>query len=142
MVNADDIAKLARELATPMANEARIRCSVSRAYYAAFHYCDLAANTWCKPLSKDDEKDRQTHQQLYHRLENFSIDKTTEKDLQAMSQEAKNLRSLRVQADYYLNEKLDQKTIARSLNYMSQVKLYLDSIKKVTTKDATNESKK
>lgn len=140
MITANDIAQLARDLNLPTANEARIRCSVSRAYYAAYHYCDQAANTWCNPLPEAEKKDRPTHAQLYLRLEKFSKDKVTEKELQAMAKEAKNLRLLRVKADYNLTDSLDQKTVTRSLSYMSQVKSYLDSIIKATTAATTTKT--
>ena len=139
MITADDIAKLARELGGPMANEVRIRGSISRAYYAAYHYCDQAANSWCDPLPNAVKEEKRSHEQLYHRLENFSKNKAIEKDLKLMAAEAKNLRSLRVRADYYLNDNFDQKTIIRSLSHMSQVKSCLDLITTTTSAVAATE---
>lgn len=139
MIIADDLAKLARELGGPMANEVRIRGSVSRAYYAAYHYCDQAANSWCDPLPAAAKEEKRSHEQLYHRLENCSKNKTIEKDLKLMAAEAKNLRNLRVRADYYLSDNFDQKSVIRSLSYMSQVKSYLDLIINATNAVAATE---
>lgn len=123
-----------------MANEVHIRCGVSRAYYAAYHYCDQAAKSWCNQLPDAEKKDRGSHAQLYRRLENFSKDKSTETNLKLMAAEAKNLRNLRVKADYHLSDNLDNKVMLRSLSHMSQVKGYLDSITKAATPVAAIET--
>lgn len=128
MITADDIADLARKLVGETANEVRIRCGVSRAYYAAFHYCEIAANSFCSQLSEADKEDRGNHAQLYHRLENLSKNKATEGNLKLMAAEAKKLRTLRVQSDYHLNETVNQRDFGRSIHHMSQVKSYLESL--------------
>lgn len=128
MITADDIADLARKLVGDTANEVRIRCGVSRAYYAAFHYCETAAKSWCNQLSAAEKEDRGNHAQLYHRLENLCKDKVAENGLKLMAAEAKKLRTLRVQSDYHLNDTVDQRTFIRSLHLMGQVKLHLDSL--------------
>lgn len=134
MIKADDIAQLARVLVTDTANEARIRCAVSRAYYAAFHYCDFAATSWCNPLPAADKKDKGEHAQLYLQLQTCCKDTSLEKDLKLMVAEAKKLRDLRIQSDYELNDTVDQKVFGRSIHLMSQVKSYLDSLVVATTK--------
>ena len=128
MITADDIADLARNLVTDTANEARIRCGVSRAYYAAFHYCKTAAATSCYPLPETDKKDRGEHAQLYHQLKNKSKETSKETHLRTMAAEAGKLTDLRVESDYYLSKTVDQKTFARSLHHMKQVKSSLDSL--------------
>lgn len=128
MITADDIADLARKLVGETANEVRVRCGVSRTYYAAFHYCETAANSLCNQLSDEDKKNRGSHDQLYYRLENLSKDNGTEKNLQLMAAEAKKLRTLRVRSDYHLNDTVDKKLFERSLHHMSQVKGYLESL--------------
>ena len=133
MIKADDIAQLARVLVTDTANEARIRCGVSRAYYAAFHYCDFAATAWCNPLPVAGKKDKGEHAQLYLQLQTCFKDARLEKDLKLMVAEARKLRDLRTQSDYKLNDTVDKKTHIRSLHLMSQVKSYLDSIVSATT---------
>ena len=134
MIKADDIAQLARGLVTDTANEARIRCGVSRAYYAAFHYCNFAATSWCNPLPTADKKDKGEHAQLYLQLQTCCKDASLDKDLKLMVAEAKKLRDLRIQSDYRLNETVDQKVFGRSIHLMGQVKIYLDSVAKATTK--------
>lgn len=129
MITADDIADLARNLVTETAKEARIRCGVSRAYYAAFHYCRTAANTWCNPLTKADKKGRGEHAQLYHQLKNYSKDALKVISLRTMAAEAGKLKDLRVESDYKLGLTVNQKTFARSLHIMNQVKSSLDSLK-------------
>ncbi len=129
MITADDIADLARNLVTDTANEARIRCAVSRAYYAAFHYCKTAANKWCNPLPETDKKNRGEHAQLYYQLNNHSKDASKENSLRTLAAEAGKLKDLRVQSDYYLDAAVDQKIFARSLHIMNQVKNSLDSLK-------------
>lgn len=129
MITADDIADLARNLVTDTAKEARIRCGVSRAYYAAFHYCRTAANKWCNPIPEADKKKGRSHDQLFLQLKNHSKDTSKIKNLQTMAAEAEKLRVLRVESDYYLSATVDQKTFIRSLHIMSQVKNSLDSLK-------------
>lgn len=129
MITADDIADLARNLVTDTAKEARIRCGVSRAYYAAFHYCKAAADTWCNSLPETDKKDRGEHAQLYHQLKNHSKDASKETHLRTMAAEAGKLKDLRVESDYYLSATVDQKTFIRSTHHMSNVKKHLDSLK-------------
>ena len=129
MTTADEIADLARNLGGPTANEVRIRCGISRAYYAAFHYCEMAANNFCEQLPESDKKDRGNHSQLYVRLENHSKSRANELNLKKMAAEAQNLKNLRVDADYHLNKILDLKLHGRSLHYMNQVKYYLNELK-------------
>jgi hypothetical protein len=135
LIKADDIAQLARVLVTETANEARIRCAVSRAYYAAFHYCDFAATSWCNPLPAADKKDKGEHAQLYLQLQTCCKDASLEKDLKLMVVEAKKLRDLRIQSDYELTDTVDQKVFGRSIHLMGQVKSYLDSLVVSTTKN-------
>lgn len=132
MITADDIADLARNLVTDTAKEVRVRCGVSRAYYAAFHYCKTAANTWCHPLPETDKKDRGEHAQLYYQLKNHGKDASKETHLRIMAAEAGKLKDLRVESDYCLSATVDQKTFARSLHIMNQVKNSLDSLKQTS----------
>ena len=129
MITADDIADLARNLGTQTANEVRIRCGVSRAYYAAFHYCEKAANQFCNQLPDSDKEGRGDHSKLYVRLEKHSNDTSNEDNLRKMAAEARNLRTLRVDADYHLEKTLDLKSHGRSLHYMNQVKKYHNLLK-------------
>lgn len=116
MITADDIADLARNLVTDTAKEARIRCGVSRAYYAAFHYCKTAANTWCNPIPDADKKKGRSHDQLFLQLKSHSKDTSKIKSLQTMAAEAEKLRDLRVASDYELGATVDKKDFERSLH--------------------------
>ena len=129
MITADDIADLARNLVTQTANEVRIRCGVSRAYYAAFHYCNSAANSFCNQLTDSEKEGRGEHSKLYLRLEKHCKDTSNDSNLKLIAAEAKKLRSLRLEADYNLNATVDQKSHIRSLSHMSQVKNYLNLLK-------------
>lgn len=139
MITADDIADLARKLVGDTATEVRIRCGVSRAYYAAFHYCETAANSFCSALSDADREDRGNHAQLYYRLENLSNDDAIANNLKLMAAEAKKLRTLRVRSDYHLNDTVDKRTFERGLHHMSEVKSYLESLNtSAQTQSSTN----
>lgn len=140
MIKADDIAQLARTLVTDTANETRIRCGVGRAYYAAYHYCDIAAKSWCNSLPDADKKDKGEHAQLYLQMQTCCKDASLQNDLKLMVAEARKLRDLRVQSDYHLNDTVDQKVFGRSIHLMSQVKSYLDLLVASTTKTAAIEN--
>lgn len=129
MITADDIADLARNLVTQTANEVRIRCGVSRAYYAAFHYCDSAANSFCNQLTDSEKEGRGDHSKLYLRLEKHGKHTANDNNLKLMAAEARKLRSLRLEADYVLSAAVDQKSHIRSLSHMRQVKDYLNLLK-------------
>ena len=129
MITADDIADLARNLNTEIANEARVRCGMSRAYYAAFHYCKVAANTWCHPLPVADKENRGEHAQLYHQLKNHSKDVSKEINLRTMAAEAGKLKDLRVISDYDLATTVNKRDLERGLHHMSKVRNCLDSLK-------------
>lgn len=130
MTTAFDIAKLARNLCGQIADETRIRCAVGRSYYAAFHFCQGAAEAWCTPLTSDEKRDAGSHDQLYARLQGHSKVSKIDESLRLMAEQAKKLRVLRVTADYHLDKSVTSVDLQRGLVYMQQVQTLAESLTK------------
>lgn len=129
MIQIDDIESLARNLVTDTASEARLRCAISRAYYAAFHHCKSAANKWCRALTEPEKLHKGEHSKIYAQLEACSNHREKAENLKLMAAEAQKLKILRITADYQLEKNIDNKDHLRSLQYMNKVKDYLSGIK-------------
>lgn len=121
MITISDMAVLARSMQGPLANEARLRCAIGRAYYSAFHCCVQAADQWCGNLTQKEEENKGTHEKLYTRLENHSKHKECDAELSFLAEEAKKLRNLRTTADYKLASTINNKDVLRSFQYMDNV---------------------
>jgi hypothetical protein len=132
VINVDDIATLARGLCGSSPNEARIRCAIGRAYYAAYHCCLSAAAKWCGPLTQDEEKGKGSHEKLYYRLQHHGKKQEMGADLRSIAEEAKKLRFHRTQADYELNIQITQNDLSRSIKHMQNV---LDQFSDLESKD-------
>jgi hypothetical protein len=124
MIGVDDIEKLARTLCGDTAPEARIRCAIGRAYYAAYHYAKVAADTWCGQLTEAEEAGKGSHEKLYLRLRDHSKDEKNDAALRQLAEEAKKARTLRHDADYALDKSITRKDLDRTIHYMSNVKIY------------------
>lgn len=135
MITVLDLAKLARNMAGPLADETRLRCAIGRAYYSAFHNCGQAANRWCGNLTPDEKKNKGSHEQLYFRLENHSSHKQMDEELSILAEEAKKLRNYRVKSDYELTDTIIRKDVDRSFAYMQNVQKSFD---KLSMLDALN----
>lgn len=121
MIKPDDIAKLARGLCGQLADETRIRCAVSRSYYAAFHHCQMAADQWCAPLTAAEEQDKGKHERLYARMQGHSKVPQLDAGLRTMAEQAKKLRNLRVTSDYDLSANVTKVDLDRGLTILRQV---------------------
>jgi len=128
LIQIDDIELLARTLVNDTANEARLRCAVSRAYYAAFHRCKSAADLWCRDLTESEKENKGEHSKVYAQLEDCSADLDKAENLKLMAAEAKKLKMLRITADYKLDKSVDNKDHLRSLQHMNKVKEYFAAI--------------
>lgn len=136
MITFEELEKFARSLESPVANEVKQRCAISRAYYAAFHRCNLAADKWCGVLTADEEKNKGEHEKLYTRLQDHSKLISLDVELRVLAEEAKKLRTLRTTADYHLDKDITAKDVTRSFHHMGTVKNSfekLDEIAKVAT---------
>ncbi len=129
MIQIDDIESLARNLVTSTANEAKVRCAISRAYYAAFHHCKNAAKLWCRTLTESEKLHKGEHSKIYAQLEECSIHREKAENLKLMAAEAKKLKILRITADYQLEKNVGSQDHLRSLQHMNKVKGYLAEIK-------------
>lgn len=126
MVSAKEIATYARNIVGQIANETRLRNGVGRAYYAAFHYCQTAADSWCYDLSPQeidalDPRQKGVHSILYFRLKTKCRFTEIDKDLKFLASEAQKLKDLRTDADYYLNRVVNMDSYNRSLHHLNIV---------------------
>lgn len=124
MIKIEDLEQLARDLINDRSKEVKFRCAISRAYYAAYHYCREAADSWCEPLPENQKTDKGEHAKLFLRLKTCSKEKAKSENLKLMALEAEKLRNFRLTADYdLLNNKISSE-YSRSLHLMAQVRNY------------------
>jgi len=122
MVTAEDFAKLARSLVNETSPEIRIRCAISRAYYAAYHFCEDAANKFCAPLTTEEkDKAKGSHDALFIRLRDKSQDASKTSDLKFIAEEAKKIRNYRVDADYKLGKTITKKNFEFCLQKLHNI---------------------
>lgn len=121
MITLDELEKFARSLNDSLATEVKLRCAISRAYYVAFHRCNLAAENWCGPLTSDEEKNKGKHEKLYTRLQEHCKHSYLDDELRFMAEEAKKLRTLRTTADYHLDRDITQRDVTRGLACLGTV---------------------
>lgn len=131
MIEPKDLLVYARNLHTATAKEVQLRSAISRAYYAAFHYCDRSAQKFCDELSATSpelSKGVGTQEKVYIRMERYCREPKVKEDVRTMAQVAKNLRNLRTDADYKLHKTVGGKEATRGLSYASQVERLFNEI--------------
>jgi hypothetical protein len=130
MITPQDLAELSRSLVGSVTPEVRIRCAISRSYYAAYHFCNLAANNWCNDLSPGEDTNKGAHEKLYARLQNHSKFSALDNDLRLIAQHAKKLRDFRIKADYHLDDTVTQKDHTRGLVWMVEIQKKFEQLSK------------
>lgn len=134
MIDPSDFESQARNIVGTNPTEVKMRTGISRAYYAAFHYCKLAANTWCNQLSEIEKKDKKgSHEQLFFQLQKPSNLTIVDDSLRNMAEQAKKLKTLRLDADYELSKTINNRDYTSALNFMSNVKKELEEAKSLST---------
>ena len=99
--------------------EAEWRCSISRAYYAAFHECRTALTSFGFVIPRADL----AHAFLWKRLENSGHDKAIR-----IGTELSTLRRDRNQADYDLHTKVTQTLAVTSVGSATWIVATLESL--------------
>jgi uncharacterized protein (UPF0332 family) len=114
MIAPDDLAADAESLHAAGASAARCRSVVSRAYYAAYHACDIRA----KELGYLFDPDRRggTHEQLHKFMRQCGDSK-----LRRAFKRLKSLYTKRIDADYRLFATVGINTADEALEDMSEV---------------------
>ncbi|MEQ1601029.1 MAG: hypothetical protein HOP04_10925 [Methylophilaceae bacterium] len=133
MIEPRDFEDQARGIVGTLPTEVKFRTGISRAYYAAFHYCNVAAKTWCNQLPNTEKKDKGIHEQLYCQLQKPSNLAVVDSSLRSMAELAKKLKFLRVDADYHLDKTISNKEYTSALSYMSNVKKELEEAQRLST---------
>lgn len=119
-VTPEDLLAYARKLCGPLSTEVVLRASVSRSYYAAFHWCSAAADRYCEPLPASALKVGM-NERVYVRLSSCSRNPNLEGKLRLLAEQAKKLRDLRTKADYSLQVKVDNRDATHGLGLAAQV---------------------
>jgi len=96
-VSADDFVATAQSILNGPTSEIAHRTSASRAYYGAFHACLSIAQSHPKVFL---DPSLPTHERLYRGVGKLSGANQDETDLKKIIYLTKNLRDIRVHADY------------------------------------------
>jgi len=133
VLSAKDIATYARQIVGETANEVRLRNGVGRAYYAAYHYCQQAANTYCDTFTKEEidqlpNNQKTTHANLFLRLKTKCRDEDNKKNLKFMADQASKMKDFRVTADYHLDKVINHDSFIRCLTHLSEVETTLTAL--------------
>lgn len=110
-MKAIDFLTLAQELSS--GNEAALRTSISRAYYAAFHQAQATAQ---KYTFKPNLNSASSHQDVIDFLAGFG-----DKDYRTTANYLKLARNLRKKADYQLSDPITTQDAQTCIQYAQQV---------------------
>jgi uncharacterized protein (UPF0332 family) len=116
-ISIDDIINIANELKR---NQSEIyqRSSVSKSYYAAFHFCLNFANQFRLPDSVKSNFGK--HEKLIRRFTEYSGER--ENELRKVGHYLRLARDNRVDADYALSSEFGIKTAEQNVSYYSLIK--------------------
>lgn len=113
----DDFLKFAKSVAAS-SQEIDLRNAASRAYYAAFHCCNLCRQ-WGQNAA--DAAAKGSHDRLYARLKNVQGNDEISKLLKGMAFLALEMKEVRVAADYALDMDFDIHTTKQQLKDAEKV---------------------
>ena len=117
-IRADDLHALALELKSSK-EEVRLRAGASRAFYAAYHWCEAIRFKFSIPRPSNVG----SHHALIQALSNFEdAKKTTRSNIRILGRLLTRARRLRVAADYNLDEDFSVNKAEESVLLAGQVK--------------------
>ena len=116
---------------TRIAREEWARSGVSRLYYACYHFCNKAAESWCSGLPEHLAEKKGHHQKLITRLKNQARQDAIKSHLIDLANMLGKALNERVDADYFLDRQVNEDSYARTLMCGRQIKAKFEEIEKV-----------
>ena len=104
----------------PLADESFFRTAIGRSYYFSFHYILKKIE---EAKGRSVQAEHEPHSKLIHLLQSGK-----KSQFKAISNHLKDLRSKRVNADYFLNMTIDKNSAQASLRLAKQIKSSADSL--------------
>lgn len=117
-VSGDDFIEIAKRVLATDDSEIGWRVSASRAYYGCFHCClDIIER---HPGIVVD-KSYSTHERVYRAVNSMTISGQASSDLKHLVYLTKNLRDVRVDADYHANKEFTKERAEQALSQANNI---------------------